>query len=320
VATNPAGPNFAEPINIPVSGGPWTAQYYNNTSLSGDPSAIISETSPSHNWGAGAPLPSVPADNFSARWTSVQTLNGGNYVLRVNVDDGVRVFVNGVLVINQFGGATGQTYTANLSLTGGQNSFQVEFVEFGGNAFLDYQLTQPSAATSVPTQVAQPTGARATVTAFRLNVRAQPSATAPVLTRINRFETYDVTGRNGDTTWYQINVGGQLGWVSSRWVTISNGGNIPVVTGAGSVPAPPSSAPTGIIVTATPFTVNIRSGPGTQFSRIARLPAGSTAQVVGRTANNTWWQINYNGIVGWAAAEFAIIQQGANVSSISVTG
>lgn len=320
VASNPTGPNFAAPVNIPVSSGPWTAQYYSNTSLSGDPAAILSEGSPSHNWGTGSPLPSVPADNFSARWTSVQTLNGGGYVLQVLVDDGVRVFVNGVLVINQFGGATGQTYTANLSLPSGQNSFQVEYVEFTGNAFLDYQLTLPSSPTAVPTQVVQPTGATASVTAFRLNVRSAPNATAPVLTRINRFESYAVTARSADNTWYQINVGGQLGWVSSRWVSISNGANIPT-NGGGSGPVPTTgSAPTGILVTATPFTVNLRTGPGTQFDRIARLPAGSTAQVVGRNSNNTWWQVNYNGIVGWAAAEFAIIQQGANLNSIPVTG
>jgi uncharacterized protein YraI len=306
--TNPTGPNFGAP-NLPITGGPWTAQYYSNTALSGDPSAIISEASPSHNWGTGSPLPSVPADNFSARWTSVQSLSGGNYVLQVRVDDGVRVFVNGVLVINQFGGATGQTYSANLNLPGGQNSFQVEFVEFSGNAFLDYQLLQPGAPTAVPTQSGQPTGTTATVTAFRLNVRSQPNATAPVLTRISRFETYPVTARSTDGLWYQIDLGTQRGWVSSRWVTISGG-----------VPAPTAPGQTGILVTATPYTVNIRSGAGTQFGRIGRLPAGSTAQVVGRTTNNTWWQINYNGIVGWVAAEYAIIQQGVNVGSIPVTG
>jgi uncharacterized protein YraI len=306
-------------VNLPVGGSPWTAQYYSNTALSGDPVAIISENSPSHNWGTGSPLPSVPADNFSARWTSVQNLNGGSYTLQVSADDGVRVFVNGILVINQFGGATGQVYTANLTLPGGQNNFQVDFVEFSGNAFLDYQLTQPLAPTTVAPQP-QPTGATATVVAYRLNVRSDPSPTAPVLTRINRFETYPVTGRNSDSSWYQINVGGQLGWVSSRWVTIRNGGNIPVVTGGGTAPVPTSSSPTGIIVTATPYTVNIRTGPGTQYSRIAQIPAGQTASVVGRNSDNTWWQVNYNGIVGWAAAQYAVIQQGANTNSIPVTG
>jgi uncharacterized protein YraI len=321
LATNPTGPNFAAPVNLPVTGGPWTAQYYSNNNLLGDPVAILSEASPSHNWGTGSPLPSVPADNFSARWTSVQTLTGGNYLLQVRVDDGVRVFINGVLLINQFSGATGQTHTVNLNLPAGQNSFQVEYVEFGGDAYLDFQLTQPGAPTAVPQQPQQPTGATATVTAFRLNVRAAPNATAPILTRINRFEQYSVTGRNGaPATWYQISVGGQLGWVSATFVNITNGANIPIAGESGSAPTAVPGQQTGIIVTATPYTVNIRSGAGTQHSRIARLPAGQTAQVVGRNANNTWWQVNYNGIVGWVTAQYAVIQQGANINSIPVTG
>ena len=321
LATNPTGPNFAAPVNVPISGAPWTAQYYSNTNLSGDPAAILSESSPSHNWGSGSPLPSVPADNFSARWTSVQALNGGNYVLQVRADDGVRVFVNGVLVINQFGGSTGQTYTANLTLPTGQNSFQVEFVEFSGDAFLDFQLSQPNAPTAVPQQPQQPTGATATVTAFRLNVRAQPNPSATVLTRINRFETYPVTGRNASGTWYQISMSGQPGWVSGTYVTISNGANVPITDGTASgAPTTPPTSPTGIIVTATPFNVNMRSGPGTQFRRLATLPAGATAQVVGRNASNTWWEINFNGIVGWATAQYAVIQQGANINSIPITG
>lgn len=315
LATNPTGPNFAAPVNVPVAGGPWTAQYYANTNLSGDPVAILSETNPSHNWGTGSPLPSVPSDNFSARWTSVQSLNGGNYVIQARADDGVRVFVNGVLVINQFGGATGQTYTANVSLPTGQNTFQVEFVEFSGDAYLDFQLNQVGAPTAAPQQTSVPTGPTATVIAYRLNVRAEPNATAQVLTRVNRFETYAVVGRNANSTWYQINVGGQLGWVSGNFVTISNNTNIPA--NGNATPAPGS---TGLIVTATPYTVNIRSGPGTQFSRLATIPAGQTAQVVGRTANNQWWQVNYNGIVGWTSAQFAILQQGANTNSIPVTG
>lgn len=311
LATNPTGPNFAAPVNLPITGGPWTAQYYSNNSLSGDPVAILSESSPSHNWGSGSPLPSVPSDNFSARWTSVQTLTGGNYLLQVRVDDGVRVFINGVLVINQFSGATGQTHSVSLTLPTGQNTFQVEYVEFGGDAYIDFQLSQPGAPTPAPqaTQAQQPTGTTATVTAFRLNVRAAPNATAPILTRVNQFEQYPVLGRNDSAgVWYQINVGGQIGWVSGGFVNIATTGTS----------APPNQ--TGIIVTATPYTVNIRSGAGTQHGRVARLPAGQTAQVVGRTANNTWWQVNYNGIVGWVAAEYAIIQQGANLNSIPVTG
>jgi uncharacterized protein YraI len=98
------------------------------------------------------------------------------------------------------------------------------------------------------------------------------------------------------------------------------------VISAGGVPTQPTVVPTvstdpnAYIVTATPYTVNLRSGPSTSFGRVARLPAGQTARIVGRTANNLWWQVNYNGIVGWASAQFAILQSGADASRIPVTG
>jgi uncharacterized protein YraI len=90
------------------------------------------------------------------------------------------------------------------------------------------------------------------------------------------------------------------------------------VGGGGTTPQQPTS--TGYVVTATPYTVNIRSGPGTQNSILAKLPLGATAVIVGRNSSSQWWQVNYNGIVGWVSATFAVIQTGANVSAIPVTG
>ncbi len=323
LVTNPQ-PNFgggggggAPPGNV-INTAPWTVQYYNNASLAGDPVAIQSVPSPSFNYGSGSPLPSVPADNWTARFTSVQNLSGGTYNLSVAVDDGVRVYVNGSLVINQFGAATGQTITAQLNLPAGANNFQVEYLEFGGNASLDYRLTQPG--TTPPP--ASPGGATITVNAYRLNVRQLPSATATILTRINRNESYSLLGRNAAGTWYQINVNGTTGWVSGAYVTVNNGAGVPVVDPGSGQPQPtqPPAPAGGIVLTATPYTVNIRSGPGTTFSRIARLPANQTATVVGRNALNQWWQINYNGIVGWVTAQYTRLPAGTNVNSIPVTG
>jgi hypothetical protein len=222
LATNPTGPNFSTPVNIPVPTGSWTAQYYANTGLAGDPVAILSEGSPSHQWGTGQPLPSVPTDNFSARWTSSQNLAGGTYIISANADDGVRVFVNGNPIINEFHGASGQTYSATIPLPAGLNYFQVEYYEATGNAFLDFQITQTTGGgVVVPTQPPAPTGTTATVTAARLNVRTAPSATAQVITRISRNETYPVTGRAQDSLWVLINLNGTLGWVSARFVNVS---------------------------------------------------------------------------------------------------
>lgn len=336
LATNPQGPGFPVPgVGTPTGTGSlpptvatnvWTGQYYANGSLLGDPAAILTETSPTHFWGQGAPLPNVPADNFSARWTSVQNLSGGTYTIAARADDSVRVFVNGTQVINQ-GGATGQTYTATLTLPAGAHTFVVEYGELTLDAFIEFSVYFASGGGGViqPTPAPVLTGAVATVTAFRLNVRDLPSATSSsVITRINRFEQYPIVGRTADSIWYQIRLANnQTGWVSGRFISIANGFNIPVVTPGTVVQptvTPQPGQPSGIIGTATPYTLNLRSGPGTQFGRLGRIVAGSQALVIGRNAASQWYQVNFNGIVGWVSGQYFVLPQGTNINSIPVTG
>jgi uncharacterized protein YraI len=320
-ATNPQ-PNFNIPSPGPSLTGAWTAQYFANPSLSGSPAAILSESSPNHNWGTGQPVPAVPADQWSARFTSVQTLNPGTYTASFNVDDGFRFYVNGVLLIDRFSTAVGQIFNVPFTVAGGPNTFQIDYVEYGGNGFLGFTVTQGNQPVPQPTTAPQAppvaTYGNITVTAFRLNVRTEPSATASVITRINRFEQYPITGKSADGRWYQIYITNQFGWVSGGWVNVPNAAAVPVVGSGTTQPPPPTTS--GFIVTATPYSVVIRSGPGTQFSRLATIPAGNTAQVVGRNSSNTWWQISYNGITGWSSAEFARLQAGADPNAIPVTG
>jgi uncharacterized protein YraI len=314
LASNPTGPNFQAPISNPVPNASWTAQYYANAGLSGDPVAILSEASPTHAWGSAAPFPSVPADNFSARWTSTQSLTGGTYNITARADDGIRVFVNGALVINEWHSATGQTYSVSLNLPGGLNNFQVEYYEGGGEAFLDFNMTQTSGGPQ-PTQQPSPTGASATVTAFRLNVRSEPSSTASVITRISRNEVYPIVGRTSDNVWYLIDIAGTQGYVSGRYINVANGSNIPVV--GANQPAPPQNA--NNTITTNGVNVIIRNGPGTQFARVGLLSVGGVAQVIGRNSNNTWWQVNFNGLVGWVSGGFTTVNS-SNVNGLPVTG
>ncbi len=324
LATNPTGPSFSAPVpvtSVPVTQNAWTAQYYGNSGLLGDPIAITTESSPSHNWGTGSPIGSVPVDNFSARWTSMQYLSGGTYSINARADDGVRVYVNGALVINEWHGASGQTYSVSLSLPAGQNYFQVEYYENTGNAFLDFSINQTAGGGGVvvPTSTPQPSGALATVTAYRLNVRNAPDpVNGQIITRINRLETYPIVGRTADSYWYLLNIGGAQGWVAGGFINVANGFNIPVVTSQAT--DQPTTSATGNVVTATPYNVVIRSGPGTQYNRLGLLPVTGTASVIGRNVSNTWWQIDFNGIVGWVSSQYAVISSSSNVSIIPVTG
>lgn len=312
---NPVPVPTQPPVTNPVPGGQWTAQYFANPSLNGSPSLIQSENGPTRDWGNGSPAPSIPADNWSARWTTIQYLNAGVYQLRVRADDGVRVFVDGLAVINEWHQASGQTYTANLTLTTGQHSFLVEYYEAGGVAFLDYSLSAVSPApqqTAVP-PVVNPTGLTATINTGRLNVRDQPNAfNGRILLTVDRNQTFPVVGSNPGNTWVQLNVNGTLGWVNAVYVRLNNT----------SQPQPPTAVPpnaTGYSVIATPYAVNIRSAPSVTSPVVARLPLNLTAPVVGRNFDSTWWQINYNGIVGWVSAPYAPLLPGSDANRIPIS-
>ncbi|HLA44099.1 MAG TPA: SH3 domain-containing protein [Aggregatilineales bacterium] len=56
------------------------------------------------------------------------------------------------------------------------------------------------------------------------------------------------------------------------------------------------------ITVATTSNARLRAGPGTDFAELALIPAGTTLAAVGRNADSSWIQVNYNGTVGWIAA------------------
>lgn len=323
LATNPSGPNFP-PLNnsnpgIPTS-GPWTAQYFANPSLFSSPTLIQTEATPSHDWGNGSPTASIPADNFSARWTSVQTLPAGTYQMTVKADDGVRVAIDNFFYLNEWHSATGQTYTVNVTLSAGQHTFLIEYYEVTGAAFMNYNF-QPlgnggGIATPVPTIPPVITGAYATVTgAYRLNVRAAPDPiNGAILTKINRNESYPIVGRNSSTTWWQLNVNGTIGWVNARFVTAYNTTGVPVSTGGVVVPTPTasaincSSAPTprlgaGRYARVTPgLPNNIRLLPDSNAQLIGQIPPSGVFAILSNATCASglyWYQVNYNGLIGW---------------------
>ena len=312
VSQPPPPPTAIPPIGI---GGQWLAYYYNNPNLSGDPVAILTVPTPSANWGFGSPLSSVQPDNFSIRYTSTQNFTGGLYRITARADDGVRIYVNGQLVINQWRGSAGnETYTADVNLRGGSNTLTIEYFEATGSALLDVNIA-PITSVAPTQQPPADSGAVATVTAQRLNVRNIPSANnSSVLTQITRGQTFPVVGRNAASTWWQINVNGTVGWVFGNFVDVANRANVPVTSGEGAV----NVAPSGYSVVAV-TTVNIRSEPSTRGAILGRFPTGRVAQVVGRNAASTWWQIDYSGVTGWVSASFARIDTGADLGRIPVT-
>ena len=51
--------------------------------------------------------------------------------------------------------------------------------------------------------------------------------------------------------------------------------------------------------------VNIRSGPGTSYSRVGGIPNRGTFTVTGHSGQ--WWAVNYNGVSGYVTSEYVLV-------------
>jgi hypothetical protein len=100
------GPTHTDPA--------WQVSYWNNKSLSGTPVVQTSEGDLNWDWGQGAPA-NVPADGFSARWTKYIDSTAGSYRFTATADDGIRVYVDNTLLINQWSDHPAQTFTSRCS-------------------------------------------------------------------------------------------------------------------------------------------------------------------------------------------------------------
>ncbi|MEK7570829.1 MAG: PA14 domain-containing protein [Patescibacteria group bacterium] len=124
----------------------WNASFYNNTELTGAPVLTRQDEKIDYLWENGSPDPVVNTDQFSARWTQNEYFAGGRYTFTTATDDGVRLFVDGALVINEYHG-NNAAFNAEIDLTEGMHEITMEYFEgFGmANARLDWDLaaTQP---------------------------------------------------------------------------------------------------------------------------------------------------------------------------------
>ena len=121
-------------IDGPPPQGLWRGEYFANPGLSGPPALVRDDSAINFNWGGGSPAPQIPSDNFSVRWTRTANFGGGRYRFKTTTDDGVRLYVDGRLVINRWYEMAATTFTTELNLKGGNHTIRMEYFELHGNA------------------------------------------------------------------------------------------------------------------------------------------------------------------------------------------
>ena len=123
--------------------GSWSGTYYNNMTLSGSP--VLQRNDGANldfNWALGSPGPGVNVNSWSARWEKTDTYTAGTYTFTVSADDGVRVFVDGVVILDKWIDQAETTYTAQANITAGTHTVRVEFYENGGHAVIRVGIQQ----------------------------------------------------------------------------------------------------------------------------------------------------------------------------------
>lgn len=122
------------------------------------------------NWAGGSPDASLPVDDFSARWAGNFTFESGNYEFSATADDGVRVYVDNALIIDQWRDQSATNYKATRSMTAGSHEIRMEYYERTGSAVAQLSWAKtgvtppPPAPTPVPPP--PPTGTGLTGTYF----------------------------------------------------------------------------------------------------------------------------------------------------------
>lgn len=128
----------------------WRGEYFNNASLVGTAVLTRDEDVLNFDWGTRPPGNGVTSSNWSARWTMKRAVAlPGYYTVTATADDGVRVWVNDRLLIDEWHDQSPTTYSTMVYLSSGLHDWRVEYYNHGGSAMLAVHIT-PGAVSEPP--------------------------------------------------------------------------------------------------------------------------------------------------------------------------
>ncbi len=304
----------------------WAGQFYNCIDLGVSCGNVVAQTGTfptgiNVNWpgqpvdGNGTTMTSVVADNFSVRFSSTQTFQDGNYDFRITAEDGVRLYVDGVLILDNFISRPLTTDTVSRAMTAGAHTLVVEYFSDTGTAVLQVEYFLGGTGTGTPAVSPVPVVTGQVVFVRGLSVRTSPFLGASLIAVARPDVTYSVLARNlneGIYTWYLIQFNDiTTGWVSGRYFQITGDVNIvPIIDSEVDIATaspPPDIGVRGI----TRAIMNFRVRPSVRNQRMSQIPWGDEVEILGRSIRagaSYWLLVRYEGQVGWIFAPFITIR------------
>jgi len=125
--------------------GGLSATYFDNQDLTG---ATVKRTDPmiDFNWTSGSPDPNIAVGTFSARWIGkVQPQRSETYTFFARIDDGVRLWADNQLIIDQWQDQPAAEYSAAIALKAGRlYDLKMEYYQNGFDAVAELRWSSPS--------------------------------------------------------------------------------------------------------------------------------------------------------------------------------
>ncbi|MDE0144132.1 MAG: PA14 domain-containing protein [Caldilineaceae bacterium] len=126
------------PTPTPLIITDWRGDYWNNPNQSGPPVLTRNDLVIFFNWEEGAAASNLGVDHFSARWQRTLNFEAGIYRFNVEVDDGFRLYIDNVLVLDEWEEGAARTYTVDVPLSTGFHTIQVDYFESTGVALMRF--------------------------------------------------------------------------------------------------------------------------------------------------------------------------------------
>lgn len=120
---------------------PWQANYYEGAPDRGAQLFAQGEFGGSvqlnRNWGNSSPVPGVlPNQGWNARWVGQFDFGSGNYIFRARANGGVRVYLDGTLVIDAWSDGPHDSSNTFRGVGGGRHTVTIDYYNRYGNAYI----------------------------------------------------------------------------------------------------------------------------------------------------------------------------------------
>ncbi|MBC7460157.1 MAG: hypothetical protein H7287_02210 [Thermoleophilia bacterium] len=149
------------PVRVKVSngaGGGLAATYFRRADLT-DAAVTRTDAAVNFDWGRQPPVPELPADGFSVRWAgSLEAPTTDVYTFTVQASDGVRLWLDQRLLVDEWGRRGDGTHTATVSLGAGKHyALRLEYANASGDAGVHLRWKSfHSGLTTIPARLLRP--------------------------------------------------------------------------------------------------------------------------------------------------------------------